>query len=243
GLGDAYAGKEDWTQAVINYDEAVRTVAYKLQSEPREEKEKETAISAGRNNAVAYGSDENNSVQKDADGKDTDDNNSVVMYVTEEEKTILAVLDGMTGSAVDSDIQAAPVEGTAITVIDGEYVRDVIESRNRALEAGLTEIRESENSDAEMGDWLSKAGHPDYAPQNEALSEEKNMLTIDEAAPGQEFSEDIDVNNNDPGYAPYIKVIDDLEREYGQIELVRSDYYKSDAEAWEVEGVCLFTLL
>lgn len=48
---------------------------------------------------------------------------------------------------------------------------------------------------------------------------------------------------NDSGYSPYVSIIDDLEKEYGEIESVSSDYHKPYSDCWEVDGLCLLKLL
>ena len=44
-------------------------------------------------------------------------------------------------------------------------------------------------------------------------------------------------------YSLYIPVINVLEKEYGEIRLIQSDYYTNNYASWEINGVCFLSLL
>lgn len=50
-------------------------------------------------------------------------------------------------------------------------------------------------------------------------------------------------DRKDADYSPYSKIVNDLEKRYGKLELIQSGYYEDIKDAWEYKGLCLLTLL
>lgn len=143
GLGDAYAGREDWGNAVENYDEAVLTIA-------------ETAGVDLTDNLT-----EDQAEESSGTGDQTE-HNAGRGYKEENELQLVAFLN---------DESASPGEGVLVESFDADYIDDVLVKRDIALESGLESMYASDEGYAEMEAWLVSVGHPGYMPENEVITE------------------------------------------------------------------------